>query len=61
MPKGEITMDKDQYLQMIDRQLEESLDEMYDAEKKYNESKAKYEAINKMKESYIKWIVGESS
>jgi sulfur relay (sulfurtransferase) DsrC/TusE family protein len=57
MPKGEITMDKDQYLQMIDRQLEESLDEMYDAEKKYNEAKAKYDAINIMRESYIKWVV----
>jgi hypothetical protein len=57
MPKGEITMDKDQYLQMIDTQLTEAESNMNDAQKKFLEEKAKYDAIMRMRESYIKWVV----
>jgi hypothetical protein len=57
MPKGEITMDKDRYLQMIDTQLTEAESNMNDAQKKFLEEKAKYDAIMRMRESYIKWVV----
>jgi hypothetical protein len=35
MPKGEITMDKDQYLQIINDQLKEAEANMNDAHKKF--------------------------
>jgi hypothetical protein len=57
MPKGEITMDKDQYLQIINDQLKEAEANMNDAHKKFLEEKAKYDAIMRMRESYIKWVV----
>ena len=50
-------MDKDQYLQMIENQLKDALDEVQDAEKKFNEATAKFNAINKMKNDYLKWVV----
>jgi hypothetical protein len=30
---------------------------MYDADQKLKEATAKYKAISKMKESYLKWVV----
>jgi hypothetical protein len=59
MPREGITMDKDQYLQMINTQLEEAEANMKDAQKKFLEEKAKYAAIVRMKESYIQWVVGK--
>jgi hypothetical protein len=53
-------MDKDQYLQMVDSQLQEAKENMELAEKTYKELKAKYDGILNFKEKYIQWI-GENN
>jgi hypothetical protein len=56
MPKGEITMDKDQYLQMINAQLKEAEANMKDAETTFKSAKAKYDSIEDFKQKYLFWM-----
>jgi hypothetical protein len=49
-------MDTDQYLQMVESQLQEAKENMELAEKAYKESKAKYDGILSFMDAYKKWI-----
>lgn len=48
-------MNTDQYLRMVDSQLEEAKLNMELAEKGYREAKAKYDGILSFKEKYNQW------
>jgi hypothetical protein len=56
MLKEEITMDKDQYLQMINSQLKEAEANMKDAENTFKSAKAKYDSIEDFKQKYLFWM-----
>lgn len=50
-------MRNDEYLKMVDRQLQEAKENMELVEKSYREAKAKYDSILSFKESYIQWVM----
>lgn len=49
-------MTSDQYLAMVEVQLQEAKENMEAAEKKFREEKAKYDSVLSLKTNYLKWI-----
>lgn len=50
-------MNADDYLNMINRQIEEAKANMNDSKKKYREDKAKYESLLGFKQNFITWNI----
>ena len=50
-------MNKKEYLELINTQLQEAKENMELVEKSYREAKSKYETMVKFVESYIEWAV----
>jgi hypothetical protein len=51
-------MKPDEYLNMINSQVEEARKNMMESEKKHREDEAKYMTLLSFKQNYIKWIGG---
>lgn len=50
-------MDKEQYLKMVDEQIREARDNMILIEQSYIGARAKFDALLKSRESYIRWVM----